>query len=78
MHKFLSLRHWQRTFSRIFQLLRSKEVSWKDKLLFLVPVLLYWVLPDALPYLPFDDIAVTMIVAEWFARRTENKYNRIS
>ncbi|WP_028610284.1 hypothetical protein [Paenibacillus harenae] len=77
MRKLLSLRHWQRTFVRIFQLLRSKHVSLMDKLLFAVPALLYWVLPDVLPlpFLPIDDIAVTMLLSEWFARRMERKYN---
>ncbi|MCA0754688.1 hypothetical protein KP806_06465 [Paenibacillus sp. N4] len=77
MRKLLTLRHWKKTFSRIFQLLRSREVFVRDKLLFAVPVLLYWVLPDVLPlpFLPVDDIAVTMLLAEWFARRMETKYN---
>jgi uncharacterized membrane protein YkvA (DUF1232 family) len=75
MRKLLSLRHWQRTFVRIFQLLRSKDVSLLDKLIFSVPVFLYWVLPDVLPFMPIDDIAVTMLIAEWFARRMESKYN---
>ncbi|MBD2867528.1 hypothetical protein [Paenibacillus arenilitoris] len=77
MRKLLSLRHWQKTFARIYRLLRSSEVSLGDKLLFAVPALLYWVLPDVLPlpFLPIDDIAVTMLLAEWFARRTERKYN---
>ncbi|MGO4349783.1 hypothetical protein AB4Z45_30290 [Paenibacillus sp. MCAF9] len=75
MRKLLSLRHWQRTFVRIFQLLRSKDVSLLDKLVFSVPVFLYWVLPDVMPFMPIDDIAVTMVLAEWFARRMESKYN---
>lgn len=77
MRKLLSLRHWKRTFVRIFQLLLSKNVSLLDKLIFSVPVLLYWVMPDVLPLplLPIDDIAVTMLIAEWFARRMETKYN---
>ncbi|MGG1633040.1 hypothetical protein BK120_07100 [Paenibacillus sp. FSL A5-0031] len=75
MRKLLSLRHWQRTFVRIFQLLRSKDVSLLDKLIFSVPVFLYWVLPDVMPFMPIDDIAVTMVLAEWFARRMESKYN---
>jgi uncharacterized membrane protein YkvA (DUF1232 family) len=77
MRKLLSLRHWQRTFGRIWLLLKSRDVSMLDKLLFTVPVFLYWVLPDVLPlpFLPIDDIAVTMILAEWFARRMERKYN---
>ncbi|NIK67377.1 MULTISPECIES: hypothetical protein [unclassified Paenibacillus] len=77
MRKWLSLRHWKSTFVRIYKLIISREVSITDKLLFLVPVILYWVLPDALPFLPIDDIAVTMLLAEWFARRMEKKYNRI-
>ncbi|QAY66440.1 hypothetical protein [Paenibacillus protaetiae] len=75
MRKLLSLRHWKDTFVRVFRLLGSKDVALADKLLFTIPVLLYWVLPDALPLMPFDDIAVTMIAAEWFAGRMEKKYN---
>lgn len=75
MRKLLSLRHWRQTFVRIFQLMRSKDVSLLDKLIFSVPVLLYWVLPDVMPFMPVDDIAVTMLLAEWFARRMETKYN---
>ncbi|MCK9860117.1 hypothetical protein [Paenibacillus sp. ATY16] len=77
MRKWLSLRHWKSTFVRIYKLIVSREVAITDKLLFLVPVILYWVLPDAIPFLPIDDIAVTMLLAEWFARRMEKKYNRI-
>ncbi|GMK45689.1 hypothetical protein [Paenibacillus glycanilyticus] len=77
MRKWLSLRHWKSTFVRIYKLIVSREVAITDKLLFLVPVILYWVLPDALPFVPIDDIAVTMLLAEWFARRMEKKYNRI-
>ncbi|CAM3477938.1 hypothetical protein PALU110988_24680 [Paenibacillus lupini] len=77
MRKWLSLRHWRNTFVRIYKLLIARDVAIIDKLLFLVPVILYWVLPDALPFLPIDDIAVTMLLAEWFARRMEKKYNRL-
>ena len=75
MRKLFSLRHWKQTFFLIFRLMKSKEVSFMDKLLFLVPVLVYWVSPDFMPFLPIDDIAVTMIVAEWFASRMSRKYN---
>ncbi|WP_168119382.1 hypothetical protein [Paenibacillus sp. HB172176] len=75
MRKLFSLRHWKRTFVLIFKVLKSREVALLDKLIFAVPVLLYWVMPDALPFLPIDDIAVTMIIAEWFARRMGRKYN---
>ncbi|MFD1953469.1 hypothetical protein ACFSL6_04590 [Paenibacillus thailandensis] len=76
MRKLLSLRHWKNTFVRVYRLLANRNVAWRDKLLFLVPVLLYWVMPDAIPFLPVDDIAVTMLAAEWFARWMEKKYNR--
>ena len=41
------------------------------------PAVLYWVLPDVLPYLPFDDIAVTVILANWFMNRIEKKYPQV-
>lgn len=75
MRKLLSLRHWKQTFLLIFRLLKSKEVSFLDKLLFIVPVLVYWISPDFMPFIPIDDIAVTMIVAEWFASRMGRKYS---
>ena len=74
MRKLLSLRHWRFVFVRIYRLLTAKEVRIMDKLLYLVPVLLYWVLPDVLPFLPIDDIAVTMIAAEFYTRYMERKY----
>lgn len=74
MRKLLSLRHWRLVFVRIYHLLAAKEVRLVDKLLYLVPVLLYWVLPDVLPFLPVDDIAVTMIAAEFYTRYMERKY----
>ncbi|QYR23329.1 hypothetical protein KZ483_10665 [Paenibacillus sp. sptzw28] len=74
MSKLLSLRHWRHVFVRIFRLLASREVRLLDKLLYAVPVLLYWVLPDFIPFLPIDDIAVTMIAAEWYTRYMERKY----
>ena len=46
----------------------------RDKLLFLVPVALYWVLPDFMPFLPIDDIGVTMLLMNWFVSRVERKY----
>ena len=74
MRKLLSLRHWRHVFVRIFRLLASKEVRLFDKLLYVVPVFLYWVLPDALPFVPIDDMAVTLIAAEWYTRYMERKY----
>ncbi|WP_028562465.1 hypothetical protein [Paenibacillus pinihumi] len=74
MRKLLSLRHWKQVFIRIYRLLISRQVPVHQKLLFVIPVLLYWVLPDVLPFLPIDDIAVTMIAAEWFTRWMEGKH----
>ncbi|CAM4313449.1 hypothetical protein [Paenibacillus tarimensis] len=73
----LSLRHWKHVFVRIYRLVRSPQVKLVDKLLFLLPVALYWVLPDVMPFVPVDDIAVTMFAAEWFTRLTESKYPNI-
>ncbi|SDX39166.1 hypothetical protein [Paenibacillus sp. CF384] len=75
MRKLLSLRHWRTVFVRIYRLLIAREVRLMDKLLYVIPVLLYWVMPDVLPFLPIDDIAVTMIAAEWYTRYMERKYS---
>lgn len=74
MHKLLSLRHWLHVFKRVWKLLGSSRVPIWEKLVFTVPALLYVVLPDALPMLPIDDIAVVMLLANWFAERMEKKY----
>lgn len=75
MNKLLSLRHWGATFKLIFQLITSSRVLWWEKLLFIVPVAIYWISPDLMPFLPVDDIAFTMIVAQAFASRMARKYN---
>ncbi|WP_150266829.1 hypothetical protein [Paenibacillus tepidiphilus] len=72
--KWLSLRHWVQLFRSSWRYIVSREVALSDKLLFAVPVVLYWVLPDVLPFLPIDDIGVTMLLAGWFAERMERKY----
>ncbi|MCI3923906.1 hypothetical protein MO973_27130 [Paenibacillus sp. TRM 82003] len=77
MRKWLKLSTWARLITRTFYALRSARVPLLEKLLLLVPAALYWVLPDALPYLPFDDIAVTLFLANWFLHRIENKYPEI-
>jgi uncharacterized membrane protein YkvA (DUF1232 family) len=77
LRKLLSLRHWSHVVRRVFKLLLHPAVSWKDKCWFAVPVVVYWIAPDVLPMLPVDDIAVTMLVANWFAERMENKYPQI-
>lgn len=74
MGKWFRLRNWLHLLRRVWKLLRSPQVPLKDKLWFAVPVLLYWVLPDAIPFFPLDDVAVTMLLAGWFAGRMEKKH----
>lgn len=59
---------------RLWRVMRSSRVPLPDKLLFVVAVALYWVLPDLLPFLPIDDLAVTGLAANWFVRTMERKY----
>ncbi|MFB9278176.1 hypothetical protein [Cohnella cellulosilytica] len=65
---------WTRVPSRVWRILRSDRVSPKDKLIFVVPVLLYWILPDFMPLMPIDDAAFTAVAAVWYARAMERKY----
>lgn len=69
-----SLKRWGHVFRRIVPLLRSSKVPIGEKLLFAVPVLVYWIMPDALPFMPIDDIAVGLILMNWFTDRAERKY----
>ncbi|TVY06681.1 hypothetical protein [Paenibacillus cremeus] len=73
-NRLLSLKQWGHTFRRIVPLLRSPRVPLREKLLFAVPALVYIVMPDALPMLPIDDIAVTLLLMQWFTARAERKY----
>lgn len=77
IRRLLSYKHWSSVVRRVIRLVGSREIPVKEKLLFGIPVLLYWVLPDAIPFLPIDDIAVTMIAMNWFAARAERKYGRL-
>ncbi|WP_425313135.1 hypothetical protein [Paenibacillus mangrovi] len=63
---------------QLWRYLSSSQVSILDKLSFVVPVLLYWVLPDVMPFVPIDDIGVTLIVMGWFVSRMEKKYPSLS
>ncbi|PWV99697.1 hypothetical protein DFQ01_11371 [Paenibacillus cellulosilyticus] len=77
MNKWLSFRRWKHILSRVWVLLSNPQIAFRDKLLFLIPVGLYWVLPDILlpiPFFPIDDIAVTLLASTWFARWIERKY----
>ena len=67
-------RLWSRLPSRVWSILRSPRVTLQDKLLFLVPVALYWVLPYFMPLVPIDDAAVTVLASAWYAKRMERKY----
>lgn len=71
--KIWSLRHWGHVFRRLPALLRSSRIPLMDKLLLVVPAILYWVLPDVLPFIPIDDMAVTMLLMNWFVSRAERK-----
>ncbi|MDO7906042.1 hypothetical protein Q5741_06365 [Paenibacillus sp. JX-17] len=74
MKKLLSLRQWSHIFRRVPRFLMSPQVATADKLLFFIPVVLYWVLPDVMPFMPIDDIGVTMLLMNWFVSRVERKY----
>lgn len=69
-----SFRRWSHVFQRIFGYLVSPRVALGDKLLFLIPVALYWVLPDMMPFMPIDDIGFTMLLMNGFVSRVERKY----
>lgn len=74
IRKLLTYRHWSGLPSRVYRLVRSPLVPVGEKALFGIPVLLYWILPDALPLVPIDDIAVTLLAMNWFASRAERIY----
>ncbi|MNY79996.1 hypothetical protein D3C86_2208690 [compost metagenome] len=59
---------------RVWRLLSSSKVPLGEKLLFVIPAAVYWVMPDVMPFMPLDDIAVTLLLAGWFASRMEKKY----
>ncbi|MGG1617113.1 hypothetical protein ACIFQM_14740 [Paenibacillus sp. NRS-1782] len=72
--KLLSLRQWSYVFRRMPRFITSSKIPLGEKLLFAVPVLLYWVLPDVMPFMPIDDIGVTLLLMNWFVTRAERKY----
>ncbi|MFC4596763.1 hypothetical protein [Cohnella hongkongensis] len=65
---------WMRIPGRVWRILSSNRVALKDKLIFVVPVALYWILPDFMPMLPIDDAAFTAVAAAAYARLMERKY----
>jgi hypothetical protein len=71
-----TLSKWTSLVSKTVRYLRSPEVPIWDKALLLVPVIIYWILPDVvvpLPYFPLDDAAVTLFLFHWFVKRIERK-----
>lgn len=73
--RLLSFRHWSVMIGNIRKYVMSSQVSLVDKLLFIVPVIVYWIWPlDLLPGLPIDDIGVTMLLMGWFTTRVQRKY----
>lgn len=43
---------------------------------FIVIPLLYWILPDYMPFMPLDDIVVTLISVIWY-KLTDSKDNNV-
>ncbi|HZG75832.1 MAG TPA: hypothetical protein VEZ72_08225 [Paenibacillus sp.] len=78
MKKWLKLSTWARLVTRTTAYLFAPDIPLREKALLLVPAALYWVLPDVLPYVPLDDIAVTLFLSNWFLHRIEDKYPRKS
>lgn len=69
-----TFRRWLTIAPRVWRLMRSAKVPMWEKLLFVIPALVYWVIPDVMPFVPLDDIAVTLLLAGWFSARAEKKY----
>ncbi|MNI31867.1 hypothetical protein D3C73_857620 [compost metagenome] len=49
--KLWSFRHWGSIFRRVPRLLTSPRIPLLDKLLLIVPALVYWVIPDVLVFI---------------------------
>lgn len=72
--RLISFKYWGHVFRRIGPLLASPKVPLSEKLLFAIPVIVYWVMPDVMPFVPIDDIAVTLFLMNFFTDRAERKY----
>lgn len=46
---------------RVFILLLDPRVPYQKKLLFLFLVIFYWLAPDLMPFVPLDDLLVTLL-----------------
>lgn len=75
LRRLLSFRNWGHVFKKIIPLLFSGKVPLREKLLFVIPALVYWVAPDLIPFMPVDDIAVSLFLMNFFTNRVERKYN---
>lgn len=75
--KLFSIRRWSYVFRKLPGLLFSSRVPLKDKLLLLIPAVLYWVLPDVMPFIPIDDMAVTLFLMNWFVDRVDRRNPRL-
>lgn len=76
--KWLSLKGWSKMLRGTWRYIVSPHVALSDKLLFTIPVALYWVLPDVMPFMPIDDIGVSMLLMAWFVSRMERKYPELN
>jgi uncharacterized membrane protein YkvA (DUF1232 family) len=72
--RLISFRNWGHVFRRVIPLLLSNKIPLKEKLLFAIPALVYCISPDLLPFLPVDDIVVTLFLMNFFTNRVEKKY----
>ncbi len=64
--------------ARILYLLLDTRVSSRKKLLFIVVVALYWVFPaDLMPFLPIDDLLVTLLGGWLFTRSADNDISNL-
>lgn len=72
--KIASVKRTGHSLRRLVPILRSPKVPMKEKLLFTVPALVYWIVPDVLPYMPWDDIAVSLLLLNAFTERAERKF----
>ncbi|TDF95807.1 hypothetical protein [Paenibacillus piri] len=72
--RLISFRYWGHVFRRIGPLLLSDKVPLWEKLMFAVPAVVYCVIPDVMPFIPVDDIAVTLFLMNFFTQRAERKY----
>lgn len=69
--KFWTLSRWTHVFKRLPKLIASPRVPLRDKLLFIVPAIVYWIIPDIMPFIPIDDMAVTLLLMNMFVSRAE-------